>query len=178
MDLEWKILAGFTTAGILNEIQNTMGDLQCDPADIKGRIIFMSMFDDIVWDAKGNEELCENNSERVEEYARRFPRGHWSFLGPGKMSKDLAHPIFLCTSALETGELRSKGGGKATISDENVRLLLKMVMSVNQLSLYGAVADLIIDLPDDQRAPGKPLALDQMETRNSYSTSSCRSTSQ
>ena len=38
-----------------------------------------------------------------------------------------------------------------------------MVISVNQLSLYGAVADLIKELPDDQRAPGKPVALDQME---------------
>ena len=34
--------------------------------------------------------------------------------------------------------------------------------SVNQLSLYGAVADLIKELPD-QRAPGKPVALDQMK---------------
>ena len=38
-----------------------------------------------------------------------------------------------------------------------------MVISVNQLSLYGAVADLIEELPDDQRAPGKPVAIDQME---------------
>ena len=60
-----------------------MGELQCDPADFKDRIIFMSMCNDIVWDAKGNEELCENNSTRVAEYARRFPRGHWSFTGLG-----------------------------------------------------------------------------------------------
>ena len=39
----------------------------------------------------------------------------------------------------------------------------KLVMSVNQLSLYGAVADLIEELLDDQRAPGKPVALDQTE---------------
>ena len=78
MEFEWKIFPGLTTAGILDEILKKMGELQC-----KGRIIFMSMFNNIVWDAKGNEELCENNSKRVEEYARRFPRGHWSSLGPG-----------------------------------------------------------------------------------------------
>ena len=50
-----------------------------------------------------------------------------------------------------------------TACDENVKLLLKMVISVNQLSLYGAVADLIKELPDDQRAPGKLVGLDQME---------------
>ena len=47
----------------------------------------MSMFNDIVWDAKRNDELCEMIQKRVEEYARRFPRGHWSFLGPGSEKK-------------------------------------------------------------------------------------------
>ena len=56
MEFEWKIFAGFNTAGIVNEILKMMGELQCDPAYFKGRIIFMSMFNDIVWDAKGNEE--------------------------------------------------------------------------------------------------------------------------
>ena len=60
MEFEWTIFPGFTTAGILKEIQNTMGELLCDPADFKDRIIFMSMFNDIVWDARGNEELCEH----------------------------------------------------------------------------------------------------------------------
>ena len=93
----------------------------------------MSMFNDIVWDAKGNEELCVNNLKTTKEYAERFPRGHWSFLGSGsekkwygtydskpdgswnrtaeKMLQNFAgsgQPIFRCTSALERGELRSK----------------------------------------------------------------------
>ena len=75
--------------------------------------------------------------------------------------------IFRCTSALERGQLRSKEGGKTTIhlngSMENIELLLEMVISVNQLSLYGAVPDSIQELPDDQRAPVKLVAKDQME---------------
>ena len=55
MEFEWKIFPGFTTAGILIEIQKKMGELQCDPADFKDRNIFMSMFNAIVWEAKGNE---------------------------------------------------------------------------------------------------------------------------
>ena len=58
IEFEWKIFPGFTTAGILNEIQNMMGELQCDPADFKDRIIFMSTFNDIVWDAGRSDELC------------------------------------------------------------------------------------------------------------------------
>ena len=73
-------------SGILNKIQQ-MEQLQCDSQNFISRIIFMSMFHDIVWEAKGIEELCEINSKRVEEYARRFPRGHWSFLGPSSERK-------------------------------------------------------------------------------------------
>ena len=33
------------------------------------------------------KNFVKNNSKRVEEYARRFPRGHWSFLRPGSEKK-------------------------------------------------------------------------------------------
>ena len=68
-------------------------------------------------------------------------------------------------------KLRSKAGGKTSVhfngSTENIELLLQMVMSVNQLSLYGPVADIVAELPVGQRAPGKPVAsaqLDEQET--------------
>ena len=55
------------------------------------------------------------------------------------------HPVFRATSASERGELRSNGKGKKSIhfngSDETVELILRTVISVNQLSIYGAVAD-------------------------------------
>ena len=40
----------------------------------------MSMYNDIEWKAKGNKGQCEYNSQTVANYARKFPRGHWSFL--------------------------------------------------------------------------------------------------
>ena len=48
VEFEWKIFPGHTTAGILKENQWTMGELQCDPPNFTGRIIFMSMFNDII----------------------------------------------------------------------------------------------------------------------------------
>ena len=72
MEFEWKILPGFKTTAILKEIQNKMGELQCDPAGFKDKIIFMSVFNDTEWEARGNEELCENNSKSVAEDARLF----------------------------------------------------------------------------------------------------------
>ena len=187
MEFEWKIFPGFTTVGILNQIQRMMGELQCEPENFTGRILFMSMYNDSVWDAKGNDELCENNSKTIKKYAERFLRGHWSFLGPGSENKlygtydckpdgswnrtaekimqnfaGSGHPIFRCTNALERGELRSKAGGKTSIhfngSTQNIELLLQMVISFNQLSLYGAAADMIEELLIGQKATGKPAA--------------------
>ena len=75
--------------------------------------------------------------------------------------------MFRCTSPLERGQLRSKGGGKTTIhfngSTQNIELLLQMVIPVNQLSLHGAAADMIAELPVDQKAPGKPAASGQLD---------------
>ena len=169
---EWKIFPGFTTAGILNEIQKTMGELQCDPADFKGWIIFTWMFNDTVWGAEGNEMKNDVKiiRKRVEEYARMFLRGQWSFLGPGSEQKwhatdnskpngcsekntkftKILSPNIPSYQCFGRGHLRSKAGGWTTAhftaSDDNGKLLLRMVMSVNQLNLYGAVADLIKEL--------------------------------
>ena len=44
-------------------------------------------------------------------------------------------------------------------------LLLQMVISVNQLSLHGEVADMIAELSVGQRAPGKPVAAGQLDER-------------
>ena len=44
----------------------------------------MSMFNDIDWTQKGNSAECFSISEKVRNYAKMFPRGHWSFLGPGE----------------------------------------------------------------------------------------------
>ena len=61
------------------------------------------------------------------------------------------HPIFRAFSAFGRGLLRSKGSGKKAIhfnnSDENVELLLRTVIYANQLSVYGAVANLATNYP-------------------------------
>ena len=192
MEFEWKIFPGLTSMGILKEIQLMMRELQCEPENFTGRIIFMSMFNDIVWDQKGNNEICENNSKTIQKYARRFPRGHLSFLGSGSEKKwygtydhkpdgswdrtaekmllnfaETKHPIFRGTSALERVDLRSKGGGEKSIhfngSTQNIELLLQMVISVNQLSIYGAVAGMIEELPVGQKAPVNTAAPGQLD---------------
>ena len=48
MEFEWEIFPGFTTLGILNEIQKMMAERKCEPEQFQGRIIIMSMFNDII----------------------------------------------------------------------------------------------------------------------------------
>ena len=151
------------------------------------------MYNDIECGAKGHKVRCEYNSQTVANYVRRFPRGHWSLLGPGSEEKwygtytnrpdeswnqsaknmmanfsGSGHPIFRASSAFERGELRSKGGGKKSIhfnvSHENIELLLRTVMSANQLTVYGARANLCNEVPKDLRAPVKLAAPDHLET--------------
>ena len=66
---------------------------------------------------------------------------------------ETADPIFLASSVLERGELRSKGGSNKTIqfngSEQNVELILRTVISANQLSVYGAVADMCTEVSKD-----------------------------
>ena len=86
-EFEGKIFTGITTLGLLEKIQSRMRDLQCEPEHFKDRNIFMSMYKDIEWGARGNPETCEHNSQTVASYDRKFPRGHWSFLGPGSQKE-------------------------------------------------------------------------------------------
>ena len=68
------------------------------------------------------------------------------------------HPVFRASSALERGELKSTGKGVKTIhsdgSDEAIELILRTVISVNQLSVYGAVADLCGESARDSKKYG------------------------
>ena len=48
-------------------------------------------------------------------------------------------------------------------SHENIELLLRTVISENQVSIYGAIADLCNEVPKDLRALVKPAAPDHLE---------------
>ena len=110
-------------------------------------------------------------TRRLSLYAKRFGARQWSFLGPGSekkwdsMSEDSPqgewdriaeqmmltfaeskHPVFRSRSPLSRGVLESKGGGQLSIlfcADEGtIETVFRTINSVNQLSIYGAVADM------------------------------------
>ena len=64
---------GFTSLQILQEIQNNLHERNIKPEEFTGRIVFMSMFNDIDWTRQGNDGICFSNPEEVKEYAK-IPR--------------------------------------------------------------------------------------------------------
>ena len=65
-----------TTLQILQQIQKLMRELNCEQERFPGRIIFMSMYNDITWGNEENERSCLANSIIVGCYAKKFALGH------------------------------------------------------------------------------------------------------
>ena len=86
MEFEWNIFPGFSTLEFVREVQKFMSNMG-ETEQFQGRIRFMSMFNDIIWRNKDNETECIANSTLVSLFAKRFPAGRWSFLGPGSETK-------------------------------------------------------------------------------------------
>ena len=96
MEFEWNIFPGFNTLQLSEEVKSLLYRLGETPENFTGRILFMSMFNDISCGTKDNEEECLANARLVSLYARRFGKGQWSFIGPGSeksgtLSKKTVH---------------------------------------------------------------------------------------
>ena len=158
MEFEWNIFPGFTTLQLVRDVQEFLSKMSTQPEDFTftGRNIFMSMFNDISWGSKDNEQECEFSAQLVSICARRFSGGKWSFLGlesekkwysthefkpQGELDRvaeqmmikfaESGHPVFRATSPL------SRGTDQGTIET-----VFGTVISVKQLSIYGAVSGL------------------------------------
>ena len=86
-EFEWNIFPGFTSLQLCDRISNLLSSLGQSPETFTGRILFMSMFNDISCDRKDNKEQCLKNAEFVKTFAKRFGIGQWSFIGPGSEKK-------------------------------------------------------------------------------------------
>ena len=133
---------------------------------------------------KGNKEECVANAKFVTILAKKFGIGQWSFIGPGsekkwyfmeedspqgiwdhiadKMLLEFAksgHPIFRATTPLSRGQLRSKGHGKLSIhycaDQKTIETIFRIIAFVNQLSLYGAVANMCEEFEFHQDRSGQ-----------------------
>ena len=86
-EFDLNVFPGFTTLQFCGKINDILSRLGEEPETFTGRILFMSMFNDISCDGKGNEEECVANSKVVSILAKKFGIGQWSFIGPGSEKK-------------------------------------------------------------------------------------------
>ena len=79
-EFEWNIFPGFTTLQLCDKINDLLSDLGQTPENLTGRILFMSMFNDISCDRKDNKDECLRNAESVKVFARGFGIVNGDFL--------------------------------------------------------------------------------------------------
>ena len=129
------------------------------------------------------------NVKVVSILAKKFGIGQWSFIGPGsekkwysmeenspqgiwdhiadKMLLEFAEsgcPIFRATTPLSRGNLKSKGHGKLSIhfaaDQETIETIFRIIVFANQLSLYGAVAQICEEYESLHERTGRPVVMD------------------
>ena len=125
-------------------------------------------------------------------FAKRFPAGHWPFLGLGSETKwystykerpggewdkvtelmvikfgESGHPVFRAISPLSRGTLKSKGGGKLSVhfcaDGDTIETVFRTIISVNQLSIHGAVSDLCEEYSSCQNSTGRLVVAEQSD---------------
>ena len=181
---EWNIFPGIDTLQLCGKVKSLLSRLGETPQNFTGRILFMSMFNDISCGTKDNEKECLTNARLVSLYARKFDKGQWSFIGPGSEKKwysmkedspqgiwdNLAEkmliefvesgcPIFRAATPLSRGQLKSKGHGKLSIHFAAVQETIetfRIIVSAKQLSLYGAVVEMCEEYENLHDRSGRP----------------------
>ena len=125
-------------------------------------------------------------------FAKRFPARRWSFLGPGSEIKwystnkerqggkwdrvaelmvikfgESGHLVFRSTSPFSRGTLKSKGGGTLSMhfcaDGDTIETVFRTIISVNQLSIYGAVSDVCEEYNICQTSTGRPVEARQSD---------------
>ena len=87
MEFERNIFPGFSTLQLSEAVKRLLFRLDETPENFTGRILFMSMFNEISCGTKDNETECLANAKLVSLYARRFGKRQMSFIGPGSEKK-------------------------------------------------------------------------------------------
>ena len=66
---------------LCDKINDLLSKLGQTPENFTGRILLMSMFNDISCDRNDNIDECLRNAESVKSFARRFGIWQWLFIG-------------------------------------------------------------------------------------------------
>ena len=111
----------------------------------------MSMFNDISCDRYDNKVECLESAEFVKTFAKRFGIGQWSFIGPGSEKKwypSENSPQGAWDNVAEDMLLKFAESGPT------IETVFRIIISANQLSIYGAVANICEEFEAHQDRSG------------------------
>ena len=84
--------------------------------------------------------------------------GQSRWMDDDRIRRKRGHPVFRATNPLSRGTLKSKGGGKLSkhfsADGDTIETVSRTIISVNQLSIYGAVSDLCEEYSTRQTSTG------------------------
>ena len=113
----------------------------------------------------GTGHLIGPASENKWYSSENSPQGAWDHIAEEMLLlfAESGHPIFRSTTPLSRGQLKSKGRGKVsfhfTADQDAIDTIYRSILSVNQLSVYGAVAAVCEEFEDHQDRTGEPVIL-------------------
>ena len=96
----------------------------------------------------GHSFLGPGSEKKWYSTCNERPRGEWDRVAELMMIKfrESGHPVFRATSPLSRGVLKGKGGGKLSVhfcaDGDTIETVFRTIISVNQLSVNGAVSEL------------------------------------
>ena len=167
---------------LCDKISQRLSNLGQTPETFTGRILFMSVFNDISCDRKDNKDECLRNANIVKHLLGdlvlvnghlldqvlkrsgvlpRSPQGACDHVAEEMLLllAESGHPIFRATTPLSRGQLKSKGRGKLSIhftaDQDTIDTVYRIILSVNQLSIYGAVAAICEEFESHQDGSGE-----------------------
>ena len=134
--------------------------------------------------SRDNEKECMSNANLVSQDAKRFGKGQWSFIGPGSEKKwysisedspqgerdkvaekmmlefaESGHP-FSVLQVQRSAQKQRRWKSVDTLLclfGYELRLFFCIIISVNQLSLYGAVAEMCEEYETFHDRTGQPV---------------------
>ena len=176
-EFEWNIFPEFTMLQLCDKINDLLSDLGQTPETFTGRILFMSMFNDISCDRKGNKDECLANAGVVKVLARKFGVGQWSFIGPGSEKKwfsaenspqgawdniaeemllefaESGHPTFRATTPLSRVSSKAKDVENYRCASPQMILQLLQFFALSFLSISSALCE---EFESHQDGSGEP----------------------
>ena len=114
----------------------------------------------------GHSSDLDQKKKWYSDYNER-PRGKRDRVAELMMIKfrGSGDPVFRATSPLSRGTLKSKGGGKLSIhfcaGGDTIETVLRTIISVNQLSIHGAVSALCEEYSSCQARTGRLVLAEQ-----------------